>query len=70
MFGKKKKKKMVKQKKNSTYILENVLGKPIKLLILVMTHSLQDPFLDDLSFPGDLSPTKAIMLYMKIESRY
>lgn len=59
-------KKKSNQNKNSKYILENILNKAIKLLILVITLS-KTHFLDHPSFLGDLSPTETIMLYMKIE---
>lgn len=53
VIRKRKKKKLVKtkQKKNSKYVLENKFGKPIKLLILVIKHSLQDPCPGSSSLP-------------------
>lgn len=55
---KKKKDGQNKTKKPSTYVLENILGKPIRLLTLVMTHSAQDPFSDDLSSPETCLPLR------------
>lgn len=58
------------KRKSPRQILKNIFGKQIKLLISAINHSFQDPFPGSTFFPGVLSPSKAIMLYMKIKSKY